>query len=138
MGHVLPNFCLFGQTLTKAEFLTDVCVAGKILMPEQFKKKLPPKFRYSNPDQSTIQNLHGQQCFVLDAKQEHIVPSIAPVLRAYSKFRTVKNHEVIDEMPITLSSETITLPSVEDEVFTGMTGNFTLCIPRNSKICNIL
>ena len=85
IGHSVPNFCLFGATVTHSEFISEVCLPGKILMSQKFKNELPPTFRYSNPDAKTAIMLKGDVCFLLDAKEEHILPSIAPVLRAYSK-----------------------------------------------------
>ena len=85
IGHSVPNFCLFGATVTHSEFLSELCPPGKILMSQKFKKELPPTFRYSNPDAKTAFMLGADVCFLLDAKEEHELPSIAPVLRAYSK-----------------------------------------------------
>ena len=91
IGYLLPHFCLFGQTVNHVELVSEYCPPGKILMSQKFKKKLPATFRYSSPDAKTMIKLSGVEvCFLLDAKQEHEPISIAPVLRAYSKYVSFK------------------------------------------------
>lgn len=132
VGNLIPKYCLFGKTVAIVESLATHCPAGRILMSKEFKDKLPANFRYSNASSSVVTDELESQIFFLRGKQDHDKISVAPILKAYSRFKRVKIKDALVENGGLMDSMVD-----EDEIIKYMNSNpAPMCSASN--ICHLL